>query len=114
MKKRHFEHGPVSSLEDRALLSGGSGFPADQGRGDAHGFRGALVLTSRAYENVRGQISGLILNFIRIAVSLYARQGGFTQDFDDKIGVCGYGAEGQDSLYAKGTLLARFDARIPC
>ena len=69
-------------------------------------------MTSRTYENIQSQLNNVIQSFNKIAVSLYDHQGGFTQAFDDKIGVGTYGEGGSTWAYATGTLLARLDARI--
>ncbi len=113
MKKHHFVPGHVASLEDRALLNGGGfKFPAALGGGNTLGLRGALVLTSRTYENVQSQINSAILNFNRSTLNLYNQQKGFTQTFDDRVGVGTYGMGGNDWSYARGTLLANLDSRI--
>lgn len=112
MKKHQFAPGHVVSLEDRALLSGGFKFPTDLGGNDTLGFRGALVLTSRKYEDIQSQLNTAIQNFNRMVVNLYDREGGFTQAFDDKVGVGSYGTGGKDWAYGRGTLLAHLDAKI--
>jgi hypothetical protein len=112
MKKHHFVPGHVASLEDRALLSGGFKFPAAFGGGNTLGYRGALVLTSRTYENVQSQINSAILSFNRSTLNLFNQQRGFTEAFDSRVGVGTYGQGGNDWTYARGTLLANIDARM--
>jgi hypothetical protein len=111
MKKRHFVPDPVSSLEDRALLSGFT-FPTSWDGNNTLGFRGALVLTSRTYADVQSRIDDLLQTFTRNAIQFYHEQGGFTDAFDARIGVGTYGTGGTDWAYGKGTALARLDSLI--
>ncbi|MDR3622142.1 MAG: hypothetical protein P4L85_22520 [Paludisphaera borealis] len=112
MKKHHFVPGHVAILEERALLSGGFKFPAALGGSNTLGFKGALVLTSRAYNNVQSQINTAILNFNKNVLNLFNQQKGFTDAFNAKIGVGTYGTGATSYSYAQGTALAHLDARI--
>lgn len=111
MKKHQFAPSPVASLEDRALMSGFR-FHQPLGGGNSLGFRGALVLTRRTYNNVMNQINSTISSFNRNVLNLYNRQQGFTDAFYTKIGVGTYGTGGNPWSYARGTALADVDAKI--
>jgi len=111
MKKHHFVPDHVSSLEDRALLSGFT-FPTSWDGNSTLGLKGALVLTSQTYADVQGQINHLLQTFTKNAIQFYNEQGGSTEAFDARIGVGTYGTGGTDWAYGKGTALARLDALV--
>ena len=111
MKKHQFTPESVATMEDRVVLnSGGFHFPAIAGGGNTLGMRGAFVLTSRTYSEVQSAVNTAILNFNRTTLALYDKQGGFTDAFNNKIGVGTQSPE--TSLYASGTALARIDAQM--
>lgn len=111
MRKHTFTPDGVVAMEDRALLSGFK-FPAAWGGANTLGLRGAFVLTSRTYEKVQADINTAIVNFTRNTLTMYDRQGGFTDAFYAKVGAGTYGEGAKDYLYARGTALANVDARM--
>jgi hypothetical protein len=108
MKKHHFTPDGVVPMEERALLSGFS-FP---GGANTLGMKGAFVLTSRTYGQIQAGVDSAIQSFTRNTLTMFDRQGGFTNAFYAKIGVGTYGQGAADYLYGRGTALANVDARM--
>lgn len=99
--------GEVGTLEDRALLNGGGfKFPRVLGPVATLNYRGSHVLTSRTYGDVQNDINKAIQAFSNEVVRTYHATGGFTAEFDARVGVGTLGSYG----YAPGTLLAKVDS----
>lgn len=111
MKKHQFVPDHLAPMEERALLSGFR-FATFMGGANTLGLKGAFVLTSRTYDNVQRSVDSAINGFARNVLTLFDREGGFTDRFDAKIGVGTYGQGAQSYLYQRGTGLATLDARM--
>lgn len=112
MRKHQFTPDGVVAMEERALLSGGLRFPAIAGGAHTLGYRGAFVLTSRTYQQIQAGVDSAIQNFNRTALTLFDRQGGFSNAFYSRLGVGTYGDGARPYLYGRGTALANVDARM--